>query len=264
MTKTWVHAGARRLYCYETGEGPAVVLLHGMTNAGIAWRSQVAALVNAGYRVIVPDMVSHGASDPATGPVTVRDLAEDVRSILDFYSVERADVVGVSMGGTTALALGVDAPNRIRRLVVVNAGPSTDIPEFKAMLSKWSDKLRSEDGPLELLDELWPFSVNNAYSESDAGRETYQLWRAVTARVDGDAMANVLEGVVSFNISDRLASITAETLFIGGGEDPSSAMMRTLPDAMPNARYEELPQARHIANVDEAAAFNGRLLSFLR
>ncbi|NNM71978.1 alpha/beta fold hydrolase [Enterovirga aerilata] len=265
MHAGWVPLAGRRLYCFETGKGPPVVLLHGMANAGIAWRSQVTALAGAGFRVIVPDMVAHGASDPIDRrPVTVPDLVSDLVAVLDHFGVEKADLVGVSMGGTVSLASAVEAPERVNRLVVVNAGPSTAVPEFQAMLSKWAATLRGEDGPSKLLDELWSFSVNEEFSESDEGRQTYQLWHAIAAKVDGPAMAHVVEGVAGFDITGRLPAIAAETLFLGGGADPAAAQMRALSAAPPNARYDEVPGAKHLANVDEAKAFTQRLLRFLQ
>lgn len=264
MRAGWVPLDGRRLYCFETGEGPAVILLHGMISAGIAWRAQVTALANAGFRVIVPDMVAHGASDPVDRPVTVPDLVSDLRAVLDHFGVERVDLVGVSMGGTVSLAAAVEMPERVNRLVVVNSGPSTAVPEFRAILSKWAATLRDEDGPAKLLDELWPFSVNEEFSQSDEGRQTWQLWHAIAAKVDGPAMAHVVEGVAGFDITGRLPAIAAETLFLGGGADPAATQMKALPAALPNARYDEIPGARHLANVDEAAAFTQRLLQFLR
>lgn len=260
----WVPLAGRRLYCFEMGEGPPVLLLHGLTSAGIAWRPQVTALANAGFHVIVPDMVAHGASDPVDRPVTVPKLVSDLRAVLDHFGIERADLVGVSMGGTVSLAAAVAAPERVNRLVVVNSGPSTAIPAFQAMLSKWAVTLRGQDGPSKLLDELWPSSVHEVFSESDEGRQTYQIWHAIAAKVDGQAMAHVVEGVAGFDVTERLPTIAAETLLIGGGADPAAAQMRALSGMLPNARYDEVPNAKHLANVDAAEAFTQRLLRFLR
>ncbi|WP_210359060.1 alpha/beta fold hydrolase [Sphingomonas beigongshangi] len=263
MHAGWVPLADRRLYCFEIGKGPPVLLLHGMTSAGIAWRAQGIALANAGFRVIVPDMVAHGASDPVDRPVTVPELVSDLRAILDHFEADRADLVGVSMGGTVSLAAAVEMPERVNRLVIVNSGPSTALPEFQAMLSKWAVTLRGQDGPSKLLDELWPFSVNKVFSESDEGRQTYQIWHAVAAKVDGQAMAHVVEGVAGFDITERLPTIAAEMLLIGGGADPAAAQMRALSATLPNARYDEIPGAKHLANVDEADAFTQRLLGLL-
>lgn len=259
----WVRVGDRRLYSFEMGEGRPVVLLHGMTNAGVAWLPQVAPLAGAGLRVIVPDMAAHGASGPVDRPITVPDLVADLCAVLDQHGVEKADLVGVSMGGTTALATAIERPERVGRLVVVNAGPSTDQPRFRSMLSKWAETLRGDDGPLRLLDELWPFSVSERFSASDDGRRTYQLWRAIAATVNGPAMAHVLEGVGGFDASGRLSSIAAPTLLVGGSEDPSAAVIKKLAEALPNARYVEIAGAKHIANLDGADAFTRELLRFL-
>src|SRR5262249_17864333 len=72
-----------RLHYEELGAGRPVLLIHGFTNYGLAWAPQLAALVHAGYRVILPDLHGHGASAPATSLCTVADLAADMVRLLD-------------------------------------------------------------------------------------------------------------------------------------------------------------------------------------
>lgn len=259
----WITRDQRRLYCFEAGEGRPVVLLHGMALAGIAWVPQVPALIEAGFRVLVPDMVGHGASEAPDGRVGVPDLAADLAAILDAMDVADADLVGVSMGGTTALALAAAEPERFRRLVVVNSGPSTDLPDFERMLSGWAATLRGDDGPLALLSELWPFSVNPDFADSDEGKRTWQHWSAVNAAVDGAGMAFVMEGVAGFDGAHLLARIKAPTLFVGGSEDPSAKLMVELADKVEDGRYVEIAGAKHIANVDRSDSFTRQLLQFL-
>ena len=72
-----------RLHYEELGAGRPILLIHGFTNYGLAWAPQLAALVHAGYRVILPDLHGHGASAPATSLCTVADLAADMVALLD-------------------------------------------------------------------------------------------------------------------------------------------------------------------------------------
>lgn len=260
---SWVIRDGRRIYCFEAGEGRPVVLLHGMGLAGIAWSPQVPALIAAGFRVIVPDMAGHGASDAPNRPIGVPDLVLDLVSVMDARDVAQADLVGVSMGGTTALAMAASEPQRVGRLVVANAGPSTDQPEFEQMLSGWADTLRSDNGPLGLLKELWPFLVCNDFAESTEGQRAFQHWSAANASVAGDGMANVLQGAAGYEGDDALGLIEAPTLFIGGSEDPVAKLVRQLPERVWDARYVEIEGAKHFANADRAEEFTRRLIRFL-
>jgi pimeloyl-ACP methyl ester carboxylesterase len=116
---------------YETyGDGPPVVLLHGFTSSGASWLrlGWVEALVAAGRTAVALDLPGHGASGPVDDlrAATPR-LAADVAALLDHLALERASLVGFSMGGGVALQLALAEPERVERLVVAGVGdPALD------------------------------------------------------------------------------------------------------------------------------------------
>jgi epoxide hydrolase 4 len=112
-----------RLHYVGAGAGPLVVLLHGFPQLWIAWRYQIPALVEAGYRIVAPDLRGYNLSDR---PPRVRDyrsavLVSDVVELLDALGSDRARVVGHDWGGALAWWLAMDHPERMQRLVVLNA-----------------------------------------------------------------------------------------------------------------------------------------------
>ncbi len=114
---------------YEvSGDGPAVVLLHGFPDSGRLWRNQVPALVQAGFKVIVPDMRGYGGSDqPAEVEAYRMDvLVGDVLAVLDAAGAERAHVVGHDWGAAVAWAAALIAADRVDHLVALSVGhPAT-------------------------------------------------------------------------------------------------------------------------------------------
>jgi pimeloyl-ACP methyl ester carboxylesterase len=114
---------------YEvTGEGRAVVLLHGFPDTGRLWRHQVPALAEAGFRVIVPDMRGYGRSDKPTSVEAygMQALTADVRAVMADVGVERAHVVGHDWGAGVAWVLATLAPHRVDHLVAMSVGhPAT-------------------------------------------------------------------------------------------------------------------------------------------
>jgi pimeloyl-ACP methyl ester carboxylesterase len=114
---------------YEvSGEGRPVVLLHGFPDSGRLWRNQVPALVDAGFKVIVPDQRGYGASDKPAGveAYNILYLAGDVGAVLADAGVERAHVVGHDWGAAVAWAIAAMAPDRVDHLVALAVGhPST-------------------------------------------------------------------------------------------------------------------------------------------
>jgi len=108
-------AGAPLAY-EERGRGPAIVLVHGHPLDRRMWRPQLEALSGA-FRVVAPDLPGYGKS-PARGRViSMRGLADAVVELMDAIGVDRATVVGLSLGGLVAMELGLDHPDRTAGLV---------------------------------------------------------------------------------------------------------------------------------------------------
>jgi pimeloyl-ACP methyl ester carboxylesterase len=108
----------------DDGHGPAVLLLHGFPDSHALWRHQVPALIDAGYRVIAPDLRGFGeSSKPAeVDKYGILDIAGDVIGILDSVGVERAHVVGHDWGAALAWALAAFVPDRVDHLVAMSVG----------------------------------------------------------------------------------------------------------------------------------------------
>ena len=127
---------------YEvTGEGPPVVLLHGFPDSGRLWRHQVPALVEAGFKVIVPDMRGYGRSDKPTevGAYTMNLLVGDVLAVMEAAGAERASVVGHDWGAGVAWAIALLAAERVDQLVALSVGhPATFFTDgFEQSQKSW-------------------------------------------------------------------------------------------------------------------------------
>ncbi|HKO86877.1 MAG TPA: alpha/beta hydrolase, partial [Actinomycetota bacterium] len=123
MTHRWVDVGGLRLHCVEAGTGPLVVLLHGFPEFWYAWRHQLPALADAGYRVVAPDLPGYNTSDT---PPRVRDyrprlLAQKMADLIAALGAPSAAVAGHDWGGGLAWLLASHHPERVQRLVVLNA-----------------------------------------------------------------------------------------------------------------------------------------------
>ncbi len=255
----------RRLHYELLGQGRPVVLIHGFTNAGWSWMNQVAALVFAGYSVILPDLRGHGLSDPATDVTTVDDLTRDVIGLLDHLAIERASVCGLSLGGMIALTLALEQPQRVDRLVVANSRAAFNDPATADLVAGWVKMFHQPGGPLRRFQATWPVMLNAQYRESSAGRATYATWCRLAERHSGSSLANVALGMRAFDVAGRLQGIGHPTLVIAGEEDRlfPPAVAREVSDGMADAQFTIIPGAAHISSLDSAEAFNARLLAFL-
>jgi pimeloyl-ACP methyl ester carboxylesterase len=107
------------LYYEEHGSGEPLVLLHGGLGAAELWAPVLPALA-AGRRVIAVDLQGHGHTADVDRPLRPETMADDVAALIAHLGLERADVMGYSLGGLTALRTAIQHPERVRRLVVVS------------------------------------------------------------------------------------------------------------------------------------------------
>lgn len=125
----------------DVGSGPAVLLLHGFPNNSTDWRYQIPPLVNAGYRVIAPDLLGLGKSDKPLPPenyTTARD-ADRALELLSILGIQRARVVGHDRGGGASWYIAAHHPDRVEQLVALTVGHSNAgrNPTIEQMEKSW-------------------------------------------------------------------------------------------------------------------------------
>lgn len=228
-----------RLAGEESGDGPPVVLLHGLT----ATRRYVVMgsrlLERRGYRAIAYDARGHGESSAAPDPseYEYRDLVEDLRAVLDQVEVERAALVGSSMGAATALAFALDSPERVAALVQSTpAYAGAPDPNAESDWDRLADALEHDgvDGFMAALrpsvEERWQDSVRRLT------RQRLERHRDLGAVVDA---LRVVTRSAPFSSLDDLEAIDAPTLVVGSRDEADPEH----PLAVAEAYVERLPNA---------------------
>ena len=145
----YVVAGGHRLHYYEEGEGngPVVVLVHGLGGRSEDWRNLSVYLKNAGYHIYLPDLPGYGQSEkPANFSYSVPDEADAVVAFLDAVGLKQIDLGGISMGGGIVQFVAIRHPERIRKLMLFDAVGIDELPT-------WDVRLFTPGTPHEL-DEL--------------------------------------------------------------------------------------------------------------
>ena len=223
-----------------SGSGPAVLLLHGLT----ATRRYVVhgsrAIERAGHRVIAFDARGHGLSSPAGGPgdYTYDELVADAVGLLDALDVERAALVGQSMGSATAVALALRHPQRVSALAVVTPAhlgrPSRDLDHWDAL----ADGLL-RGGPDGFLAALEPLSVGERWRETVRSVIRQRLARHAHPAAVADALRGIPR-TAAFDGMDALDDLAVPTLIVGSRDevDPDH------PLAVAEEYAERIPGAR--------------------
>lgn len=235
-----VRRGAVTLSGETAGEGDPILLLHGLT----ATRRYVVhgsrALERAGRRVVAYDARGHGASSPAGGVAdyTYDELVADAIAVLDAAGVERAVLVGQSMGSATALGVALAHPDRVSALAVVTPA---HLGRPSANLARWdrlAEGLRT-GGPEGFLEALGPLTVSERWR--DAVRTV--ILQRIGRHEHPDAVADALQGIprsAAFPGLDALAGVRVPTLIVGSRDaaDPDHplAVAREYARRIPDAR----------------------------
>ena len=243
-------------------EGPPdapVVLLAGSLGSTLEmWEPQVAALTSR-FRVIRYDARGHGRSPVPPGPYSIDDLVDDAVALLDRLGVDRAHVVGLSLGAMTAMRLAAREPARVGRLALLCT--SARFPSA----SPWAERaaaVRAEGAPAvaDAVVERW-FTARLR----DADPALVQRHRDMIAATPAEGYASCCGAIERMDLLADLPRITAPTLTVAGADDPATPPehLSTIADGIPGARLLVLPQAAHLANVEQAAAVNAALLAHL-
>jgi 3-oxoadipate enol-lactonase len=248
---------------YETsGSGPALILGHSLLCDVQMWR-QVAPALAARYRVINVEARGHRRST-APRPFTLEDLADDWQAILDREQVERAFLVGLSMGGMTGVRLALRAPSRVAGLVLIDSNGDAEELAKRAQYTVMGAIYRRFGllGPLAARTA----SIMLGKTSLRQRRHLVDELRATAARHHRAQFPHALRAVFGrATILDRLGAITAPTLVLVGDEDRATPVIksRRLAAAIPGARLEIVPGAGHLSALETPEAITARVLGFL-
>jgi 3-oxoadipate enol-lactonase len=238
-------------------DAPPLLLSNSLGTTSEMWDPQIPALSER-FRVVRYDTRGHGAAPVPNGPYSLDDLGGDAVALLDRLGMERAHVVGLSLGGMTAMWLGANAPDRVDRLVLMCTS---------AMLAEEHDwparaNLVREQGPGAIVDATvarW-FTAGFAAQHPD----TVAKLRATLSDTPPEGYAGCCDAIGAMDQLSDIERIEAPTLVIAGREDPATppAHAERIAERIPGARLE-LVDAAHLANVERAEDVTRLTLSHL-
>jgi pimeloyl-ACP methyl ester carboxylesterase len=267
-----------RLHCLVEGEGPLVVLLHGFPETSLAWRKQIPTLAKH-FRVVAPDLRGYGGSDKPKGIGAYRTsvVASDIVALIHAFDAERAHVVGHDWGGGIAWTIGMEHPDVVDRLAVLNC-PHPAVMQ-RALRSNWAQIRKSWyifAFQIPWLPE-WGFTRNGAKAVKDALRvsakrpDTFteevldEYARAFTAPGSATAAINYYRAAARSRVPRQ--KIAAPSLLIWGEDDFALGieLTRGMDDLFVTPpRVEYLPHTSHWVMEERPEEVNRLLLDFLR
>ena len=266
--------GSRVAY-RQAGEGPAVLLIHGMAGSSESWDGVIPALARS-HAVIAPDMLGHGGSAKPRGDYSLGALASGIRDLMIALGQESATIVGHSLGGGVAMQFAYQFPERCERLVLVSAGGlgrevsgllrALSIPgsEYVLAVGCAAPFLSARTAVAGWLGKV---GLRPAPAAADVMRSYASLGDPETRTAFLRTLRAVIDlGGQRVSALDRLY-LAAEmpTLIIWGDRDPfiPVAHARSAHEAMPGSRLEIFPGAGHYPHRDDPDRFVAALEDFL-
>ncbi|MBW7923161.1 MAG: 3-oxoadipate enol-lactonase [Burkholderiaceae bacterium] len=238
------------------GDGPWLTMSHSLACNLHMWDEEARRLSRR-YRVLRFDTRGHGRSDAPAGPYSLATLAGDVRALLAFLGVRGTHFVGLSMGGMIGLALALDAPELLRSLVLCDTGSrfSLDV-EARARVV--------EAGGLEAMVAPTLERFLSASFRERNGETTEKI----AAMIRATPVAGYLgccRAISTMALTSRLGEIRCPTLVLVGENDVVTppSMAREIQRGIDDAQLVVVPDAAHLANIEQPEVFNRALLGFV-
>ena len=257
------------LHVDRSGAGPALLLLHGFTGSAATWTHLRKAL-DSEYTTIAVDLPGHGKSTAAEdySRFSLALVAHDLAHVLDRLDVERAAVVGYSMGGRTALQFALAHPERISALVIESATPGIENQSERASRidadMALADMIDREGVPafVHFWERLPIWSPQTGLSAAD--RAAVHAQRLAN---DATGLANSLRGAGAGahpSVLDQLSRLSMPALLVAGALDSKFASLaRAMEREIPGASAEIVAGAGHTVHLEQPAKFAALLTRFL-
>lgn len=253
------------MFCVEAGAGAPLVLIMGFTGDHLAWGFQVPAFAQA-HRVVAFDNRGAGQTDAPDAPYTIRQMADDTVGLMDALGIDRAHVLGVSMGGMIAQEVALNHPDRVLTLQLHCTLARSDA-YVQALSASWRDirTSLSREGALRAFGP-WLFAPAT-YAERPEFVEA--LLQTALQNPHPQTLTGFLrqgEAITGHDTLDRLGGIRCPTLVSVGEEDilVPPRFSRELASRIPGAELRTIEGAGHAYFWERPDEFNAMCLDFLR
>jgi len=224
------------------------------------WAPQMEVLTQR-HRVLRYDTRGHGQSAAPKAPYDLADLVGDVVGLMDHHGIKKADYLGLSLGGMTGLGLALDHPDRIKRLICCDARADAP-PPFAKM---WEERIAAVDA--KGVTALWPGTLERWLTPACQTRvpEIVDQLKTEFEQTSADGYKGCSAAIRGLDYLRHLGRLSLPVLYVVGDQDSGASpeTMRAMADATPGAKFEEIENAAHIANIDNVEVFNGAITSFL-
>lgn len=241
------------------GQGEPLVLIHGLGSSSQDWAYQLDHL-SSRYKVLIYDVRGHGQSDKPPGPYGVPIYAEDLAELMKALDIPAAHICGISMGGMIAFQMGVDYPEMVKTLTVVNSRADL-VPD--TLGERWNVFQRLVVFRLLSMERIAETLSRRMFIKPEH-EEQRLLFVEHWANNPKPVYMKVMKSLVGWTVEDKLGEIDIPTLVIAADEDytPVEDKQRIV-NKMKKAKLVVIEDSRHATPVEHPEVFNRTLASFI-
>jgi 3-oxoadipate enol-lactonase len=212
------------------------------------------------FQVVRFDKRGHGLSDTPPAPYSAHDLAGDVNGLLNYLGIESAVLVGVSVGGITALQTALDYPTRVKALVLCDTAARIGSVEY------WDDRINTlrEKGMPQLANTILGRWFTPEFVEQHL--TTYKGFYNLLTQMPLEGYIGTCAALRDTDLRPRIGEINVPTLVLCGALDAATTpeLVRGLADSLPKARFQLIEQAAHTPSIEQPEALVAAILGFMK
>jgi pimeloyl-ACP methyl ester carboxylesterase len=268
LGEKYVTAGGVK-FCYQDqGEGEHLLIIPGLCTSADFWQQTIPVLSKR-YHVWAIDPPGCGKSAKPDVPYDLPWLRDRIVDFMDCMHIQRAHLMGGSLGGHLAMMIALEHPERVNKLILMGssgAWPRPSPPVTLALATLWNDHLVTDH-----LRRNWPDIYNKMFvHQTPLTKQIFEQQMAARANVgvyfpEGRAATRVLRSIFFNSVLDRLPQITQPTLLVWGESDNWHLRneAKALRSGLPHARLVFVPDSGHEVMLDQPEVFNRLVLTFL-
>jgi 3-oxoadipate enol-lactonase len=237
---------------------PWLVFSHSLACNTRMWDPTIAAFKDQ-YRILNYDMRGHGATSVPQGPYTLDMLADDVLALTKQLNITKGFYCGLSIGGMIGQTIAIRGGHPFTKMVFADT-THTQPPEA---IKQWEDRIAiaKSKGMAGLVDSTMERWFTKPYRDKNSPE--YQKIKELVAKTPVEGFVGCGQAIMKLNTTARLKDIKVPVLAITGEQDGAAPGTKYIGEHVPGAKYVGIPNAAHIANVEQAEAFNRGLREFL-
>ena len=262
-----VRANGQELYFEVHGEGPPLVLVMGIGYDATLWTLAQVPALSQRFQVVIFDNRDVGRSSKAVAPYTIADMADDVAALMDALAIERAHLLGLSMGGMIAQEFALRHADRLHRLVLSGCGAAPARVAFDPIRTWNWVKANDKSGEVFACQQfIWLFSTAFLRNK-EAVQQTISMLTSNPNPVGPEGYNRQAQAYLRYDALDRLADLKSPTLVIVGEQDLLTPpwICREVADRTPGSQFEIIKGdgSSHVVPIERPDEFNHLVTRFL-